>query len=344
MGLLASNAQAEPDNQNGGSSAEPIAPLLSVRDLSVSFSTRRGVGTALNSVSFDLYPGETLGLVGESGSGKSTTASAIAGVLPQPPARVDSGQIVFDGRDLLQIGETELQAIRGRDLGVILQDPLSALNPVFNIGFQIGEPLHIHKDMRGNPLKKRIVELLEMLRIPAAEERLRDFPHQFSGGMRQRVVSAIAASCDPKLLIADEPTTALDVTVQAAYLRLLKSIQERTGVAIVFITHDFAVVAKMCDRVAVMYGGSIVEEAPVDVLFNSPAHPYTEALLNSVPDVRVDVDRLTPIEGAPPSIFDPTPGCRFAPRCPHVMEKCRTEAPREFETAPGQRASCWRHE
>jgi len=326
-----------------GTGTADRGPVLSVHDLTVRFETRRGSGVAVKNVSFDLAAGETLGLVGESGCGKSTTAMAIARVLPRPAARIESGRILLEGRDLLTLPEAELRGIRGRELTMILQDPLSALNPVFSIGTQVAEPLRIHQNLRGGTLRRKVVELLEMLRIPEAERRLRDFPHQFSGGMRQRVVGAIAASCDPKVLIADEPTTALDVTVQAAYLRLLKEIQARTGVAILFITHDFAVVARMCDRVAVMYAGEIVEEAPTTRLFEQPAHPYTRALLRSVPDVREEVDRLVLIEGTPPSIFDRTPGCPFAPRCADVMDRCRREAPPEFTLAHGQRARCWNH-
>jgi oligopeptide/dipeptide ABC transporter ATP-binding protein len=319
------------------------ATVLSVNDLKTYFYTQRGVGKAVDGVSFDLHRGETLGLVGESGCGKSITSLSIVGLHPQPASRIVGGQILFDGVDLRQLPPQKLRHYRGKRLAMVLQDPMTALNPVFTIADQLGEPLRLHQRLRGPRLKARAIELLKLLRIPAPEGRLKNYPHQFSGGMRQRVVGAIGLSCGPEVLIADEPTTALDVTVQAAYLALLKDIQRQTELAILFITHDFSVVARMCDRVAVMYAGKVVETAPTWELFDRPAHPYAEALRNSVPDVRVGVSRLYAIEGYPPSIYEKPLGCPFAPRCAYVMPHCRREFPPEVEVAPGHRASCWRH-
>jgi oligopeptide/dipeptide ABC transporter ATP-binding protein len=317
--------------------------VLSTRNLRVNLYTKRGVGKAVDGVSFDLRRGETLGLVGESGCGKSITALSIIGLHPTPAARIVGGQVLFHGGDLVQMSPDELRQHRGKRIAMILQDPMTALNPVFTVGNQLAEPLRLHQRMRGKGLRKRAVELLKLLRIPGAETRLGDYPHQFSGGMRQRVVGAIAISCDPEVLIADEPTTSLDVTVQAAYLALLKEIQRNTQLAILFITHDFGVVARMCNRVAVMYAGKIVETAPTWDLFDHPAHPYTEALLNSVPDVRTGTERLASIEGQPPSIFSELKGCPFAPRCKYVMDRCWSTFPAETEIKGGHSASCWRY-
>jgi len=319
------------------------APILSVRDLRVHFHTRRGVGAAVDGVSFDLYRGETLGLVGESGCGKSVTALALMGLHPRPASRIVGGEIRFDGVDLVQLPPQEWRRYRGKRIAMVLQDPMTALNPVFTIKDQLGEPLRLHQGLTGRPLLDRAIQLLKLLRIPAAERRLEGYPHQLSGGMRQRVVGAIALSCGPDVLIADEPTTSLDVTVQAAYLRLLKDIQQQTGLAILFITHDFGVVARMCDRVAVMYAGRIVETAATADLLERPAHPYTEALLNSVPNLREDVRRLASIEGAPPSIYAKPGGCPFVPRCAHAMDVCRERFPPEIEPRPQHRVSCWKH-
>jgi oligopeptide/dipeptide ABC transporter ATP-binding protein len=318
-------------------------PILSVRDLRVHFNTRRGVGAAVDGLNFDLYRGETLGLVGESGCGKSVTALTLMGLHPRPASRIVGGEIWFDGANLVQLPPQEWRRYRGKRIAMVLQDPMTALNPVFTIKDQIAEPLRLHQGLAGRPLVEKAIQLLKLLRIPAAERRLEGYPHQLSGGMRQRVVGAIALSCGPDILIADEPTTSLDVTVQAAYLRLLKDIQQESGLSILFITHDFGVVARMCDRVAVMYAGRIVETAPTDVLLGRPAHPYTEALLNSVPDLRADVQRLASIEGAPPSIYDRRPGCPFVARCHHAIDVCRERFPDEFELGPAHRVSCWKH-
>jgi oligopeptide/dipeptide ABC transporter ATP-binding protein len=317
--------------------------VLSVRDLQTYFFTQRGVGKAVDGVSFNLRRGETLGLVGESGCGKSITSLSIVGLHPRPAARIVGGHILFDGVDLTRLSPGALRRYRGKRLAMVLQDPMSALNPVFTIKNQLSEPLRLHQGLHGARLKARAIELLQLLRIPAAARRLRSYPHQFSGGMRQRVVGAIGVSCSPEVLIADEPTTSLDVTVQAAYLALLKDIQRQTNLAMLFITHDFSVVARMCHRVAVMYAGKIVESAPTWELFDAPAHPYAEALLNSVPDVRSETRRLYAIEGTPPSIYARPSGCPFAARCPYVMPHCKHEYPPEVEVAPGHWASCWRH-
>ena len=321
---------------------EPEA-LLAVDNLQVEVETRYGTGKAVDGVSFVLRAGETLGLVGESGSGKSMTSLAILGLQPRPAARVVGGEIRFRGEDLLRLSPRDLRRYRGRHIAMVLQDPMTALNPVFSIGRQLYEPLQLHTRLSGSALRQRAADLLRQLHIPSPEARLADYPHQLSGGMRQRVVGAIALSCAPEVLIADEPTTALDVTVQALYLKLLNDIQRQTGLAILFITHDFAVVARMCDRVAVMYAGRIVETASARVLFEHPAHPYTEALLQSVPDLHKPADELPSIKGSPPSIYNRPAGCPFAPRCAYAMPRCRTEYPAEVTVAEGHSTSCWRY-
>ena len=315
--------------------------MLSVSELKTYVFTRRGEGKAVDGVSFDVYRGETLGLVGESGSGKSMTALSILGLNPKPETRIVEGDIRLHGEDLRAKSPREMRAVRGKVLGMILQDPMTALNPVFTIEDQVGEPLTVHEEHTRRGIKQRVIELLRMLRIPAAEDRLKNFPHQFSGGMRQRVVGAIAMSCNPEVLIADEPTTALDVTLQAAYLELLKQIQRDHTVAIIFITHDFGIVADMCDRVAVMYAGRIVENASTVELFDHPAHPYTVGLLGSIPNVDEDVERLISIPGSPPSIYDQPPGCSFAPRCPFATDQCVAEAPPAIEVADDHLSRCW---
>ena len=316
--------------------------LLEVRDLQTHFFTRTGVVKAVDGVSFDLNRGETLGIVGESGSGKSMTALSLMRLVPEPGGRTVGGSIVFDGEDLLLKGRDEMSDIRGRDICMILQDPMTSLNPVLSIGDQLIETFRPDGREAAKSLWDRGVELLRKVRIPAADIRMRAYPHQMSGGMRQRVVGAIAISRSPKLLIADEPTTSLDATIQLQYLRLLKDIQEQTGAAIIFITHDFGIVARMCDRVAVMYGGKIVEIADVAELFYNPKHPYTEALLGSVPDLEEDVDWLTSISGQPPQLDNMPPGCSFEPRCPYAFERCTEQYPREFTISDKHLASCWR--
>lgn len=315
--------------------------VLEVRDLQVWFQTRRGVGKAVDGVNFDLFPGETLGLMGESGSGKSLTALSLIGLNPKPASHVVGGQVRYLGTDLLALSPAKLAAFRGRHISMVLQDPMTALNPVLTIGEQVGEAVRVGGHRSGRSIREAVVELLRLLGIPGAKERLRSYPHQMSGGMRQRVVGAIALGPGPVVLVADEPTTSLDVTVQAAYLALLRDIQAASNLAILFITHDFGVVASVCDRVAVMYAGRIVESGPVERLFARPAHPYTQALLRSLPDLDKTPGRLYSIEGEPPNIYDVPTGCPFAPRCEHVMSRCREEYPPVTELEAGQSVHCW---
>ncbi len=314
-----------------------------MRNLQIHVITRRGIGRAVDGISFTLKAGETLGLVGESGSGKSLTSLAILGLQPQPAVRIAGGEIIFRGTDLLKKRPAELQEYRGRRIAMILQDPMTALNPVFSIARQLYEPLRLHRHLSGNELRDEAIDLLRLLHIAAPATRLKSYPHQLSGGMRQRVVGAIAVSCHPDILIADEPTTSLDVTVQAHYLALLNAIQKKTGTSILFITHDFSVVSRMCDRVAVMYAGRIVETALARDTFERPAHPYTEALLKSVPDLSKPVSRLPSIQGSPPSIYNRPSGCPFAPRCSYSMPKCREAYPPEVQISKSQAVSCWKY-
>jgi oligopeptide/dipeptide ABC transporter ATP-binding protein len=288
--------------------------ILSVKNLQTHFETKWGVIKAVDGVSFDLKKGETLAVVGESGSGKSVTSLSIMQLVPSPPGHIVGGEINFESENLLEKSDREMQSIRGSKIAMVLQDPMTALNPVFKISDQVGETLSIHKKLKGEKLYNSIIEMLKKVNIPAAEERMKDYPHQLSGGMRQRVVGAIGVSCSPTILIADEPTTSLDATIQAQYLRLLKDLQDEFGMAILFITHDFGIVAKMCDRVAVMYAGRIVEIGEVREIFNNPRHPYTQGLIKSVPSMDEDIDRLYSIPGQPPALWDVPDGCRFSPR------------------------------
>ncbi len=302
--------------------------VLEVNDLRTYFVTRWGLVKAVDGVSFDLRRGETLGIVGESGSGKSVTALSIMRLVPSPPGHIVGGSVHLSGEDILQLDEKEMEKVRGDRIAMVLQDPMTALNPVFDIDDQVGEALKIHRNMKGNALREQVIDMLRKVRIPAPEVRLRDYPHQLSGGMRQRVVGAIGISCDPEVLIADEPTTSLDVTIQAQYLRLLKDLQAETGVGIMFITHDFGIVAKMCDRVAVMYAGRIVEHADVRTIFNNPKHEYTKALINSVPKLEEKTGRLAQIDGQPPLLYNLPTGDAFAERTPlPTLEK-------DFEIRP----------
>ena len=316
--------------------------VLQVEDLRTHFLTRKGVVKAVDGVSFHVRRGETLGIVGESGSGKSVTALSILRLVPEPAGRIVGGRIVFDGQDLMEKSKREMSEIRGRGICMIPQDPMTSLNPVFSISDQLTETLRASRHSSGGSTWEQAVELLRRVRIPAPEVRMRSFPHQMSGGMRQRVVGAIAVSRTPQVLIADEPTTSLDATIQLQYLGLLKDIQADTGVAIIFITHDFGVVSRMCDRVAVMYAGRIVETSDVEGLFAAPSHPYTEALLKSLPDVNEEVEWLTAIDGQPPNPDDLPGGCSFEPRCPYAFDRCRAEYPAEFTVEPGHTARCWR--
>jgi len=318
-------------------------PILEVRDLETHLFTRRGVGKAVDGVSFSLRRGETLGLVGESGSGKSLTALSIVGLNPKPASRIVGGHVLFRGEDLLGMPEREIRKYRGRHIAMILQDPLTALNPALSIRSQLYEALRLHRGLSGGALHDSAKTMLDTLRISDPDERLKSFPHQLSGGMRQRVVAAIALSCQPEVLIADEPTTSLDVTVQAAFLRLLEDIQKETGVAILFITHDLGIVARLCHRMAVMYAGKIVETGQTRNVFDHPAHPYTEALLKSLPTVDGAPHRLTAIPGAPPSIYSVGGGCPFAPRCPYAQAECTNEYPPAVEMGVDHVVSCWRH-
>ncbi len=316
-------------------------PLLSVANLHVEFHTDDGVVRAVDGVSFDVARGETLGIVGESGSGKSVANLALLGLVPRPPGRVTQGQAVFDGRDLLQLDERQLRAIRGRRIAMIFQDPMTSLNPFLTVAEQMTEVSRLHLGHSRRQALDHAVAMLERVGIPSPHRRVRDYPHQLSGGMRQRVMIAMALSCKPDVIIADEPTTALDVTIQAQILDLMRQLQSEEGTAIVLITHDLGVVAGMCHRVAVMYAGRFVEEAPVDELFARPRHPYTLGLLRSVP--RLDEARgaeLQPIAGQPPHLVDLPPGCPFRPRCRFAEERCARENP-PLEGEDGHRKACW---
>jgi oligopeptide/dipeptide ABC transporter ATP-binding protein len=314
--------------------------LLEVDDLRTHFFTREGAVRAVDGISFSLDKGETVGIVGESGCGKSVTALSIMGLIPKPPARIVSGSIMFDGRDLTKLSERELEDVRGREIAMIFQDPMTSLNPTLKIGTQITEVLDRHFGMSKDQARRRAIELLEEVRIPRAAERLDDYPHRFSGGMRQRVMIAIALACNPKLLIADEPTTALDVTVQAQVLDLLEDLREEHDMALILITHDMGVVAEVADQVAVMYAGQIVEQAGGEELFDRPEHPYTEALLGALPELEgenVREGRLVAIPGRPPDLIDPPEACRFAARCPYAgpHDTCATVEPQLRELRPG---------
>src|SRR5256712_3745218 len=318
--------------------------ILEVDDLHTYCFTRWGVVKAVDGVSFSLRQGETLGIVGESGSGKTMTALSLLRLVPRPTARIVRGSIRLGGEDLLAKSEREMRAIRGRRISMILQDPQTSLNPVFTIGNQLIEAIRIQHRDGHRSLVRRAIDGLKQVRVAAPERRVQDYPHQISGGMKQRVVGAIAISCEPGVIIADEPTTSLDVTIQAQYLRLLREIQEETGLSIIFITHDFGIVAKMCDRVMVMYAGRAVETGSVRDIFNHPSHPYTQALLNSVPKLEERTTRLYSIEGQPPALWNLPSGCRFAARCPYTDERCEREYPPSFPVVEGHTADCWRLE
>ncbi len=321
--------------------SDGVEPVLDVRDLKTVFHTRGGEIHAVNSVSFHLRPGELLGVVGESGSGKSVTMMSLIRLLPSPPAEVRSGTVMFGGRNLLKATDRELRRLRGREIGFIFQDPMTSLNPVFTVGFQIIEPLRKHMGLNGAQARSRAAELLDLVGIPDARRRLRDFPHQFSGGMRQRVMIAIALACDPKVLIADEPTTALDVTIQAQILELVKDLRRQLGMAIVWITHDLGVIAGIADRVMVMYGGQVVEQAPVRELFADPRHPYTRALLKTVPSVRGQREpKLKVIEGQPPMLGAHPAACPFRFRCEHAFDRCGDENPLRRDVGHGHDVAC----
>ncbi|WP_333832937.1 ABC transporter ATP-binding protein [Rubrimonas sp.] len=322
--------------------ADTAPPVLEVVGLRTRFGVRDGAIHAVNDVSFSLRPGELLGVVGESGSGKSVTMMSLLRLIPSPPARIEAERIMFEGRDLSRLSEKELRGVRGRRIGFVFQDPMTSLNPVFTVGFQLMEPLRAHLGMSRAQARKRAAELLALVGIPNPEPRLDDYPHQFSGGMRQRVMIAIALACDPKVLIADEPTTALDVTIQAQILELVKDLRSRIGAAVIWITHDLGVVAGIADRVMVMYGGQVVEYAPVMELFERPTHPYTRALLETLPSLDGDrADKLKTIAGQPPLLTAPPASCPFAPRCAQAHDRCRAANPPLIAVGPEHGAACW---
>jgi oligopeptide transport system ATP-binding protein len=319
-----------------------MEPLLDVRNLKTQFFTQDGVVKAVDDVSFYVMPGETLGIVGESGCGKSITAMSIMRLIPSPPGRIVNGQIIFEGEDILTMSDEEIRSVRGNKIAMIFQDPMTSLNPVLSINRQISETLELHLGMSKAQSRQRAIELLKMVGIPNAEQRVDQYPHQFSGGMRQRVMIAMALSCNPKLLIADEPTTALDVTIQAQILDLMRNLQAEHNTALIMITHDLGVVAGMTDRVNVMYAGHVVETAPTDELFANPRHPYTVGLLNSIP--RLDATRkekLDPIRGLPPDLIDLPDMCPFLPRCDYAREKCEQQNPPLLQVNEVHKSACW---
>lgn len=318
-----------------------MGPLLEVRNLQTQFFTKEGIVRAVNSISYELNTGETLGIVGESGCGKSVGALSLLRLIPSPPGKIVGGEILFDGIDLLKVHESEIERIRGNRIAMIFQDPMTSLNPMMPIGRQISESLELHLKMTKKEARAKAIELLEMVRIPSAADRIDDYPIQFSGGMRQRVMIAMALSCNPQILIADEPTTALDVTIQAQITDLVNRLREEIGMAVIWITHDLGVIAGLTDRVIVMYAGRIVEEAPVEELYENPRHPYTIGLLGSVP--RLDEERpekLTSIEGMPPDMIDYPSGCPFYDRCTFRIDKCLEAPPELREVRLGHKAAC----
>ena len=324
---------------------------LDVKDLQTWFYTRQGIVKAVDGVSFNLRKGETLGIVGESGCGKSITALSVMRLVPDPPGRIIGGRVTLDGRDLLDLDEAEMRLVRGNDISMIFQEPMTSLNPVLTIGYQIAEALILHRDMSRTEALSRAVEMLDMMRIPEPAQRAREYPHQLSGGMRQRAMIAMALACNPKVLIADEPTTALDVTIQAQILDLIVRLQQELGTAVILITHDLGVVAETTQRIIVMYAGRKVEEADVVPLFANPMHPYTHGLMASVPRLAImsgedaaAAERLEEIPGIVPPLNDLPPGCAFAPRCRFADDRCRAEYPPYLEKQPGHWAACWHSE
>ncbi|MEW6524580.1 MAG: ABC transporter ATP-binding protein [Bacillota bacterium] len=315
--------------------------LVDIRNLKTTFYTTDGVVPAVDGVSLHIDRGETLGVVGESGCGKSVTALSVMRLIPWPPGKIEAGEIQFEGQDLLKKSEAQMRAIRGNDISMIFQEPMTSLNPVYTVGNQISEAIELHQGLDRRAALKRTVEMLKLVGIPLPERRVHEYPHQLSGGMRQRVMIAMALSCSPKLLIADEPTTALDVTIQAQILELMKRLKKELGMAIMLITHDLGVVAEMAQRVTVMYAGKVVEEAQVVPLFRRPLHPYTRGLLDSIPHMDAEKHRLHVIEGVVPNPMYMPKGCRFNPRCPYAQDKCREHEPELGELQPGRKVSCW---
>ncbi|HBE93075.1 MAG TPA: peptide ABC transporter ATP-binding protein [Gammaproteobacteria bacterium] len=317
-------------------------PLLSIRNLEVEFTTERGIVRAIDDVSFDVYPGETLGLVGESGCGKSVTSLAVLGLIPSPPGHITKGSIVLDGRELVGLPESEYRRIRGSEASMIFQEPMTALNPVFTVANQMTDVLIRHQKMTRKQARNHAIDMLALVGIPSPERRIDEYPHQMSGGMRQRVMIAMAISCSPKLLLADEPTTALDVTTQAQVMEQIVKLQDQLGTAVVLVTHDLAVVAETCNRAVVMYAGTIAEEAPIEDLFDHPRHPYTEGLMKSIPRIREQkLVELPTIPGTVPDLLTLPPGCRFADRCYKVVEECRLAEPQLLHDA-SRAVACYR--
>lgn len=315
--------------------------LLKVNDLEVSFFTHAGEVKAVRKVSYDLKYGEAMGIVGESGSGKSVSSYALMGIIPEP-GKILNGSINFEDKDITKLSEAEMLKLRGKEVGMIFQDPMTSLNPVFTVGSQIDESLKKHTNLDKKQREKRIIELFELVGINQPEKRLKQYPHEFSGGMRQRVMIAMALACNPKLLIADEPTTALDVTIQAQLIELLKELKEKINMSIIFITHDLGVISEICDKVAVMYAGNIIERGSIDDIFYNPKHPYTLGLLKSIPKINADEhERLIPIEGNPVDLINPPKGCAFAPRCDYCMNICMEKVPPVYSVGEGHESSCW---
>jgi peptide/nickel transport system ATP-binding protein len=331
--------------------AEQAGLVIEVKGLQTYLFTRSGIVKAVDDVSFSLRRSETLAIVGESGCGKSMTALSIMRLVPNPPGKIVGGTIMLEGRDLLRLGEAEMRDIRGNDISMIFQEPMTSLNPVLTIGHQIGEALRLHQDLSKSAANEKAVEMLRLVKIPEAAQRAREYPHQLSGGMRQRAMIAMAVACNPRVLIADEPTTALDVTIQAQILDLILELQSKLGTAIILITHNLGVVAETAQRVIVMYAGRKVEEAEVDALFAQPLHPYTHGLLASIPRLEImagrntaSVDRLKEIPGMVPALNNLPPGCTFAPRCPFADDRCRAQFPPYEQLRPGHWAACWHSE
>ncbi len=315
--------------------------LLVVEDLKTFFYTDGGVVRAVDGVSFTVGHGEVLGIVGESGCGKSIASMSIMRLIPQPPGRIEGGRVLLNGRDLLKISEKEMRRVRGNEMAMIFQEPMTSLNPVFTIGNQLTEAIRLHQGLKKKEAVDNAVEMLQLVGISRAREIVREYPHRLSGGMRQRVMIAMALSCNPRLLIADEPTTALDVTIQAQILELMKDLKQKINTGIIFITHDLGVIAEMSQRIMVMYAGKVVEEADAATLFTHPLHPYTRGLLNSKPRIEAEKDKLYSIRGMVPNPLEMPPGCYFNPRCDEALEQCRREAPPLIEVSPGHRAACW---
>lgn len=315
--------------------------LVDIRNLKTYFYTEDGVVPAVDGVDLYVKRGETLGVVGESGCGKSVTSLSVMRLIASPPGKIVDGEILFEGEDLVKKSESEMRKIRGNDISMIFQEPMTSLNPVYTIGDQIGEAIVLHQGLSKKEGLEKAIEMLRLVGIPLPERRVHEYPHQLSGGMRQRVMIAMALSCNPKLLIADEPTTALDVTIQAQILELMKKLKKELGMAIMLITHDLGVVAEMCERVVVMYGGKVVEEGDAVSIFKSPLHPYTEGLLQSIPRMDEDVDRLHVIDGVVPNPLHLPEGCRFHPRCPYAIEKCKSAQPPLEQVAPGRYVACF---